>query len=65
MEVGNTWMNNLLNILQARIIDWEIFEKPHEAFTEFCQELASGYDKWKKRPELNQIFIPQDQNCML
>lgn len=39
MEVENTWMNNLQNILQARVIDWEIFDKHHEAYTEFFQEL--------------------------
>lgn len=48
MEVENTWMNNLLNTLETRIIDWEVFDKPHEISTEFFQELFLVMRKWNK-----------------
>lgn len=46
-EVENTWMNMLLNMLEARIMDWGTFDEPHEVFTECFKWPISIMKGWK------------------
>lgn len=46
-KVENTWMNMLLNMLEARIIDWGTFDEPHGVFTECFKWPISIMKGWK------------------
>ena len=43
-EVENTWMNMLLNMLEARIIDWGTFDEPSWGFYWMLQMADINYE---------------------